>query len=57
MPEWRREKKSLILWLSRLMEPLDVRREIRPSVRDSIGSVDSCYDGLIWEGGTRKTDR
>lgn len=31
--EWRREKKSLMLWLSRLTEPLEVRREIRPSVR------------------------
>jgi len=29
--ERRREKKSLMSWASRLREPLEVRREIRPS--------------------------
>ena len=29
---WRREKKSLMSWASRLRVPLEVRREIRPSV-------------------------
>lgn len=32
MAAWRREKKSLMVWASRLREPLEVRREIRPSV-------------------------
>lgn len=42
---WRREKKSLISWPSRLREPLEVRREIRPSVIGK-GQFDGwgCFD-------------
>lgn len=30
---WRREKKSLMSWVSRLRVPFEVRREMRPSAR------------------------
>lgn len=30
---WRREKRSLMSWFSRVWAPLEVRREMRPSVR------------------------